>query len=151
MYRYDDMLEDFEREMRRVSDDMLLQMFRITGSPGEVWAPRVDVYETDTDVVVKVCVAGLEPDQMELTISADNRFLTLRGVRSEHDDDKAQRIRYYQLEVYYGPFERVVPLPVDVPLDRDKLAATYKDGFLKVVMPKVRQQQSGAKKIEIEG
>ena len=145
---YDDMLDDFEREMRRVSDDMLLQMFRVSGGAGDVWAPRVDVYETDTDVVVKVCVAGLAPEQMELTISSDNRFLTLRGVRMEQDDDKSKRIRYYQLEVYYGPFERIVALPADVPLDRDKLAATYKDGFLKVALPKL--QQTGIKKIDIE-
>ena len=145
---YDDMLEDFEREMRRVSDDMLLQMFRVAGASGEVWAPRVDVYETDSEVVVKVCVAGLAPEQMELTISSDNRFLTLRGVRIEHDDDKPRRIRYYQLEVYYGPFERIVALPMDVPLDRDKLVASYKDGFLKIVLPK--RQQSGIKKIDIE-
>lgn len=149
MYRsYDDMLEDFEREMRRISDDMLLQMFRVSGSSGEVWAPRVDVYETDSEVVVKVCVAGLAPEQMELTISSDNRFLTLRGVRMEQDDDKPRRIRYYQLEVYYGPFERIVALPVDVPLDRDKLVATCKDGFLKVVLPKL--QQAGIKKIDID-
>lgn len=145
---YDDMLEEFEHEMRRVSDDMLLQMFRISGTSGEVWTPRVDVYETADAVVVKACVAGLEADRVELTISSDNRFLTIRGVRGEQDDDKSPRILYHQLEVYYGPFERVVALPADVALDRDKLTAAYKDGFLKVVLPK--RGESGAKKIEIE-
>ena len=149
MYKsYDDMLEEFEHEMRRVSDDMLLQMFRISGTSGEVWTPRVDVYETTNDVVVKVCVAGLDPDHVELTISADNRFLTVRGVRGEQDDDKAGRILYHQLEVYYGPFERIVALPAEVSLDRGKLTAAYKDGFLKVVLPKVGQL--GAKKIKIQ-
>ena len=149
MYKsYDEMVEELEREMRRVSDDILLQMFRISSMSGEVWAPRVDLYETAESVVVKVCVAGLEPDQMELTLSGDNRFLTVRGVRAEHDDDKPERIRYHQLEVYYGPFERVVALPTEVPVDRDKLTATYKDGFLKVILPK--KQQISTKKIEIE-
>ena len=149
MYKsYDDMLEELEREMRRVSDDMLLQMFRVSGMAGDLWTPRVDVYETMEDVVVKVCAAGLDPDQMELTISADNRFLTLRGVRAERDDDKSARIRYYQLEVYYGPFERIVALPTDVPIDRDALTATYKDGFLKVKLPK--KQLLKSTKIEIE-
>ncbi len=149
MYKsYDEMLEELEREMRRVSDDILLQMFRVSSMSGEVWAPRVDLYETADAVVVKVCVAGLEPSQMDLTLSGDNRFLTLRGVRVEQDDDKADRIRYHQLEVYYGPFERIVSLPADVPVDRDKLNATYRDGFLKVVLPKL--QQSGSKKIDVE-
>ena len=146
---YDEMLEELEREMRRVSDDMLLQVFRVSGMAGELWTPRVDVYETAENVVVKVCAAGLAPDQMELTISSDNRFLTLRGMRVEQDDDKADRIRYYQLEVYYGPFERIVSLPADVSVDRDRLAATYKDGFLKVVLPK-KQVTAKPAKIEIE-
>ena len=149
MFRsYDDMLEEFEREMRRVSDDMLLQMFRVSGAPGEVWAPRVDVYETANDVVVKVCVAGLEPDNMELMISADNRSLTLRGIRGEQDEDKDSRTRYHQLEIYYGPFERVVALPAEVSLDREQLTAAYSDGFLKVVLPK--RPHLGAKKIDID-
>lgn len=146
---YDEMLEELEREMRRVSDDMLLQVFRASGMAGELWTPRVDVYETADNVVVKLCAPGLVPDQMELTISADNRFLTLRGMRVEQDDDKAERIRYYQLEVYYGRFERIVALPAEVSVDRDKLAATYKDGFLKVVLPKKQGTFLGTK-IEIE-
>ena len=146
---YDEMLEELEREMRRVSDDMLLQVFRVSGMTGDLWTPRVDVYETADDVVVKVCAAGLAPDQMELSISSDNKFLTLRGMRIEQDDDKSDRIRYYQLEVYYGPFERIVALPREVSVDRDKLTAAYRDGFLKVVLPK-RKPGPGSKKIEIE-
>ena len=90
---YDEMLEELEREMRRVSDDMLLQVFRISGPAGDLWTPRVDVYETAEDVIVKVCAAGLAPEQMELTISSDNRFLTVRGMRVEQDDDRDKRIR----------------------------------------------------------
>jgi HSP20 family protein len=145
---YDDMLNDLERQMKRVSDDILTHMFRMSSASGEVWSPRVDVYETAKAVVIKVCVAGLDPANLELTLSGDNRFLTLRGVRLDGDDDKCERIRYHQLEVYYGAFERIVSMPPDVPLDRDSLAATYKDGFMKVTLPK--RQSALSKKIEIE-
>lgn len=144
---YDDVLEELEGQMRRVSDDVLLQMFRMSSSSGEVWSPRVDVYETDEAVVVKVCVAGLEPGKMELTLSSDGKYLTLRGVRAESDDDRNCRTRYHQLEVYYGPFERVVALPAGMALDREDLSATYKEGFLKVVLPKKGLM---SKKIDIE-
>lgn len=141
MYKsYDEMLEEMEHEMRRITDDILLQMFRVSSMSGEVWAPRADVYETSDAVVIKVCVAGLDPEQMELVLSADNKFLTLRGQRVEQDEDKGGRIRYHQLEVYYGPFERVILLPPEIPVDRDNLSATYKDGFLKVTLPKVHRR-----------
>lgn len=150
MYKsYDEMLEELEREMRRVSDDVLLHMFRISSASGEVWSPRVDVYETAETVVVKVCAAGLDPNQMELSISGDNRFVTLRGMRIEIDEDKAGRIRYHQLEIYYGPFERIIALPPDIAVDREHLQAAYKDGFLKIVLPKLDPSRA-VKKIEIE-
>lgn len=134
---YDDMMDEMEREMRRLSDDVLLQMFRLPGAAGEVWAPRVDVYETTEDLVVKVCAAGLKAEDMEVSLSADSRYLTIKGYRSEAGDDKRGRIKYYQLEVYYGPFERIIRIPPNINVDRDHLSATYKDGFLKISLPKL--------------
>jgi len=133
---YEDMLEELEREMRRISDDMLLQMFRLPGAASEIWTPRVDVYETRDTLVVKICAAGIKPDQVEILLSADDRFLTIRGVRTEDNKDRGGLVRYYQLEVYYGPFERIIALPVDVKIDRDKLKATYEDGYLIISLPK---------------
>jgi HSP20 family protein len=133
---YEDMLEELEREMRRISDDMLLQMFRLPGASGEVWTPRVDVYETKKDLVVKVCAAGVDAADMDIELSADDRFLTVRGLRSERSISQRELIRYYQLEVYYGPFERIIALPEDVKIDRERMQANYKDGFIIVTLPK---------------
>ena len=133
---HEDMLEELEREMRRISDDMLLQMFRLPGASGEVWTPRVDVYETKDKLVVKVCAAGIKPDEVEISLSADDRFLTIRGVRSEGNFERHGLIRYYQLEVYYGPFERMIGIPPEITIDRTRLRATYKDGFLIITLPK---------------
>lgn len=139
---YEDMLEELEREMRRISDDMLLQMFRLPGAAGEVWTPRVDVYETNDQLVVKVCAAGVNPDEVDVSLSADNRFLTIRGIRGEGNIERRGVVRYYQLEVYYGPFERIIPLPTEVKIDRDRLKATYKDGFLVITLAKKTQAES---------
>jgi len=132
----DDVFDQLEREMRRLSDEALMQMFRLPGVAQEVWAPRVDVYETEDELVVKICAAGVKPKEMDISLSADGKHLTVRGVRTEEPTEKTCRRRYYQLEVYYGPFERVIHLPVDVAVDTERLAATYKDGFIRVVMPK---------------
>jgi len=135
---YEEMIEEFEREMRRLSDEMLLQMFRLPPGHAEVWAPRVDVYETEEDIVVKVCAAGVDPSDMEITLSSDSKFLTIRGVRGECERDRRGRIRYYQLEVYYGPFQRIIALPAEIRIDRDRLNATYSDGFLIITLPKLQ-------------
>lgn len=139
---YEEMLEQLDREMRRVSDDMLLQMFRLHGTSGEVWTPRVDIYETKDKLVVKVCAAGVKPDKVDVSLSSDDRFLTVRGVRSEGNVARKGVVRYYQLEVYYGPFERIIGLPTEVAIDRDQLHATYKDGFLIITLPKKRGSEA---------
>ena len=137
---YDEMVEEFEREMQRLSDDMLLQIFRLPPGTGEVWAPRVDVYETKEELVVKVCAAGVKTSDVEITLSKDGKLLTISGSRNESEGDRRGRIRYYQLEVYYGTFHRIVALPADVDIDRDRLKASYSDGFLRIILPKRRTQ-----------
>jgi len=143
MYRLqDDIFDELEREMRRLSDEALLQMFRVPGMPQDTWSPRVDVYETDDDIIVKVSASGVRPKDIDISLSADGRHLTVRGLRAEDDNEKRVRRRYYQLEIYYGPFERIIHLPADIAVDRNRLRASYKDGFLRVVLPKVKSDKS---------
>ena len=52
----------------------------------EVWAPRIDVYETADDLVVKVCAAGVRPKDIDISLSADNRFISIRGMFSLFPD-----------------------------------------------------------------
>lgn len=138
---YDDMLEELERQMRRMSDDMLMQMFGLPGTLGEVWSPRVDIYETLDSLIVKVCAAGVKSEQVDVSLSADDRFLTVRGIRREGNMDRGGVIRYYQLEVYYGPFERTIPIPPEIKIDRENLQATYREGFLIITLPKQTENE----------
>jgi HSP20 family protein len=103
--------------------------------PGEprVWHPPTDVYETDTDITVKVEIAGVEQD--EFAVRLDGRVLTVQGYRS----DPAAKLAYQQMEISYGEFRTQVYLPGDV--DADGAKAAYEDGFLYVVLPKVRHEQ----------
>ena len=93
------------------------------------WRPPTDVYETEEAVVVRVEIAGMhEPD---FSIVLDGRYLTIRGLRQ----DVIERRAYHQMEIRYGEFNVDVEIPLTI--DADNVQATYQNGFLKIILPKV--------------
>ncbi|MHB0997819.1 MAG: Hsp20/alpha crystallin family protein [Armatimonadota bacterium] len=138
---YEDLIKQMEFEMERCSAEAMRRLLELPSNTQEFWLPRADVYETDDELIVRVEVAGVKKESLNVSLSADRRVLSIKGVRNERHVDDRKKIRYYQLEVYFGAFERDVLLPRDVPIDSDRLAATYKDGFLVVTLPKAAQVQ----------
>jgi HSP20 family protein len=133
---YRDLIRQMEREMQQLSDEAFRGFFAMpVGGAGRFWQPAVDVHETETDVVVKMELAGGKADDLQVSLSSDDRVLTISGTRTESHSDREGRVRCHQLEIYFGPFERLVPLPA-MPIDRDAIKAAYKDGFLTVMLPK---------------
>jgi HSP20 family protein len=102
-----------------------------TGWRAAIWVPTTDVYETDDQVVVQVEIAGTK--QSDLSVSLHDRRLTISGTRIDHGP--AHRA-YHQLQVRYGEFRTAVDLPVAV--DEVHVDAEYSDGFLRIVLPKLR-------------
>ena len=95
----------------------------------QVWSPPTDVYETDSFVVVKIEIAGLNSE--EFTISLSHRVLAVRGTRQ----DPASKLVYQRMEINYGQFQTEVYLPW--PIDEGaKIEATYEQGFLTILLPK---------------
>jgi len=103
----------------------------LAGSQTRVWRPPTDVFETDTEILVKVEIAGAE--RTDFYISLDDRHLSVRGVRY---DPSPERRAYYQMEIHFGEFFTEVDLPG--PVDKDQIQAEYHDGFLAVTL--VKQQ-----------
>jgi HSP20 family protein len=125
-----------EREMQQLSDEAFRGFFDVpTGGAGRFWQPAVDIHESEEHLIVKIEIAGAKPDDLQVSLSPDDRVLTVAGVRSEGPQDREGRIRCHQLEVYFGPFERSIPLP-GVPVDHQGIAAVYKEGFLTVTLSK---------------
>ncbi len=93
----------------------------------------VDVYQTDRDVIIQSTIAGVHPD--DLDISLTNDMVTIKGLRRKEQTvpDEAYLFR----ECYWGGFSRRIILPVDVRTDR--VNATMKDGILTVVLPKLER------------
>ncbi len=95
---------------------------------GQLWRPPTDVYETHDSIVVKVEVAGMVED--DFTITFAEHTLIIGGVRY----DPSAKLGYHQMEIAYGEFRTEVYIPETV--EPDSIEATYKDGFLVVVLPK---------------
>lgn len=100
------------------------------------WQPKVDVYENDNAIVVKAELPGVDKD--EIAVDVEGRILTLKGERrTEHG---AKEDNYYRRERTYGHFERAFTLPVEV--DSEAIKAEYKDGVLKIEVPKPETQKA---------
>ncbi|NLG51724.1 MAG: Hsp20/alpha crystallin family protein [Chloroflexi bacterium] len=98
-----------------------------------IWRPPTDVYETDSHVVVKVEIAGMQED--DLNISFADRCLTITGIRK----DPAGKLIYQNMEISYGAFRTEVR--VDWPVERSMIEATYREGFLYVSLPKLPKRR----------
>ncbi|MFB3885331.1 MAG: Hsp20/alpha crystallin family protein [Thermodesulfobacteriota bacterium] len=108
------------------------------------WLPAVDLIETDREFIVKVEMPGL--DSKEIDISLSEGTLTIKGEKKQ-ENEKADE-NYYLMERSYGSFTRSVRLPKKV--DRDKISASYKNGVLKVALPKSGEAKKKEIKIKVE-
>jgi HSP20 family protein len=98
-----------------------------------IWRPPTDVYETESSIIVRVEIAGMR--ETDFSIQLIDRSLQIRGVRQ----DIPERRSYHQMEIPFGDFSTEVELPV--PIVAEQIEAVYRDGFLRIVLPKARPQQ----------
>jgi len=103
----------------------------------------IDVYQTDTDVVIKSTIAGVKPE--DLDVSINNDMVTIKGER--RNEEKVSTENYYYQECYWGGFSRSVVLPVEV--IADKIEASLKNGILTIRLPKADTTKT--KKIQVRG
>ncbi|MBN1582882.1 MAG: Hsp20/alpha crystallin family protein [Anaerolineae bacterium] len=125
-----DEIQEMHKPTNHLLNDMMLTVRWLSMRQEKTWRPATDVYETDEAVIIKAEIAGMR-DQ-DFSISLSNRNLVITGVRSDSD----VKLAYQQLEIPYGRFRTQVFLPYAV--DQDKITASYKNGFLTVVLPKAQ-------------
>src|SRR5476651_46036 len=121
-----EMFRQLEQDIRTTTDATIR---------GMIFHPGLDMYETAQSLVVKMEMAGVNPDRINVEISSDDRFLTIEGERPEGHEDHRDRLRCYNLEIYYGKFQRQISLPGNLKLDRERITASYRDGFLVITLP----------------
>jgi len=101
----------------------------------------VDAYQTNDEVVVKAPIAGVKPQDLEISIT--DEVLTVRGKRSQ--EVAVEQADYFCQECYWGAFSRTYVLPV--PVDADRAQANLKDGILTIVIPKQEKSKTRVLKI----
>src|SRR5205085_7279147 len=99
------------------------------GSARAHWVPNTDVYATDSGLVIKVELAGMRSDNLEITIEGNR----LRVSGNRPDGCRAPKCSFLVMEINYGPFESVLELPQGYDLGQAK--AAYVNGFLRIDVP----------------
>jgi len=134
-------VSDIQSEVNRLFDGFFGRQSQ--SQVERVWAPAVDMYETKDELVVAAELPGLSEKDIQLSIGGD--MLTLRGERAWQHETKQEN--YYRGERWFGKFERSLPLPI--PIQADKIKASYRDGVLTVRLPKAEDIKSRDIKIDI--
>ncbi|MBN1579979.1 MAG: Hsp20/alpha crystallin family protein [Anaerolineae bacterium] len=137
----------FQQEMNRLFDDFFgrsaLEPFGALREGWDMFSPRVDVAETEQDVIVSAELPGL--DNQDIDVSLSHGLLTISGEKKQEKEKKGRN--YYHVERSYGSFQRSVPLPSEV--DAGKVDAVFKNGVLTITLPKAGGTKAG-KKIAIK-
>lgn len=133
-----------QRHMNQMFDnffgDSSLAPFETFGA----FQPRIDVSETDTQIIVAAELPGLDEKNVEVTLTPD--ALTITGEKKEEKEDKDKN--YYRVERSYGSFRRMIPLPGQV--NADEVEAVFKNGVLTITLPKPAEARSQNKKISVK-
>jgi len=106
--------------------------------------PQLDMTEDDQAFHLNVELPGMDEKDFEVTLR--NHTLTIKGEKKEEKETKDRDV--HRRERAYGYFRRSIELPADV--DADKITATYRKGVLTIDLPKTKQAQDQAKRIEVK-
>jgi HSP20 family protein len=104
--------------------------------------PKIDMKETDKEIIINAEIPGV--DKKDINIDLNENILTISFERKQEKDEKDEGWRI--IERSYGKFSRTITLPCIVKSNEAK--ATYKDGVLKIVLPKEKDSKSNKIKID---
>lgn len=147
MFRNPALMDPF-RTFQQKLDRLLGEDYGLLAPTGEenwaltAWAPACDICETENEIIVKAELPGMKKE--DVNVSFENNTLTIRGERKFEDETK--RENYHRVERRYGEFIRSFLLPSFV--DTGKINAEFKDGILRVALPK--REEAKPKQVEIK-
>lgn len=104
---------------------------------------NIDMYQTKDNVIIKSTIAGVRPEDIDITVAND--MVTVKGARKKEENIATDD--YFYQECYWGNFSRSVIIPVDI--DSEEIEADLKDGILTVIIPKAAKAKT--KKVKVKG
>ena len=119
--------------------------------PGHLWPelergePALDVYQTDSDVVVTAALPGVKPEEVEIAITGET--LTIKGEHTEEREVKEEN--YLHRERRHGVFSRSILIPLQV--TADKAEAVFENGVLTLTLPKAEEVKPKQIKVKAKG
>ncbi|MGZ8189727.1 MAG: Hsp20/alpha crystallin family protein [Methylococcaceae bacterium] len=135
---FDSFFNDFlSRRLPRLFDWHFPSMFEGT-------FPKIDIIDHDNDIEVQAALAGVKKEDLEVSINKQS--ISIRATTRKEEKEEKEEGKYFHREITRAEFQRVVSLPENV--DNDKATASFKDGILKIVVPKT--EKSKRKNIEIK-
>ena len=130
-------VNSIHREMSRFLDRFAgIKPPTVRFSP-TTWEPAIDLYETDDEFMVTVELAGVKESDLKMTV--DRNVFAISGERQMPLPSSKTGV-YHQMEIASGPFERSITLPESV--DAEKARASYEDGLVVVIFPKIKKEQT---------
>lgn len=128
------MIDDFFND-----EDIFMPMRRM-----QKFIPAVDVYEDKDNVIVETALSGIDPEKVSITVEGE--FLRIEG-KEEHTSEVDEK-NYYRKEIRSGSFTRAIQLPKSV--KSDETNAEYKDGILKITLPKAEEVKPKSIKVNVK-
>ena len=140
------LLRQITSELDRVFEQPFKSAFRWPTAVADVatWAPQLDVFERDGQLVAKVDLPGLKKEDIKVEVA--DGYLSVSGERKDEAEERKEN--FYRCERSYGSFYRAVPLPDGVKADEVK--ATFADGVLQVSVPLAAAPKAKPQAVQIE-
>ena len=138
------MTSDVDRMFDAMSWPSIGRSFRALSTRPGTWAPGVDVFEKDNQLITRIDLPGVKKEDVKVEVA--DGHLAISGERKSEAEEKKDN--FYRCEREFGSFYRVVPLPEGVKLDDVK--ATFADGVLEVSVPIPAKAEATPRKVEIQ-
>jgi HSP20 family protein len=129
-------LEDLQERVNRIFQERMGR----TEAAQKTWAPVVDAYEDENNIVLMVELPGLRREDIDIEVTSD--AVTIKG---ERKFEASEQKNYVRVERPHGPFART--FAINVPINTGGVKASYRDGVLEIIVPK--SEETKPKKVEV--